>query len=126
MRINAKDLRLGNLLQYKDIFAPVNSIWGNGNYELHSAMLQFFFVDEYDEEVTGILITEDWLSKFGFAQSADMPEFEHDVWDCTVRFAWYEQSQIWFDGKLLCNFMYVHELQNIFKGLTGTELTLKN
>ena len=85
-------------------------------------------VDEslIDEMFQSILLTEEWLLKFGFVWSGTqlvyMDKKSGWFWlvkkDDTYKL-WYYENSI---GK---QFEYVHQLQNLYFALTGNELEIK-
>jgi len=132
--IKATELRLGNLLQYENEVAPVNAIWSNGNYELHSDVLRFWTIEAGDELVTGIPITPEWLERFGFEKKR---HHEENYWVC---FPYNVGKLMAFvaphDSKMRVNLRVydveasipihnVHQLQNLYYALTGIELIIK-
>ena len=140
--IKATELRLNNLLQYENEVAPVNAIWSNGNYELHSDVLQFWTIEAGDELVTGIPLTPEWLERFGFlkdgfgAYNKDISNFEGEFKTLSFSgdYLYIRQGNkengregddlvsLW--NKDLMRVFYVHQLQNLYYALTGEELTL--
>lgn len=130
--INANELRLNNLLQYAGEITPVNAIWSNGNFELHSEVLQFWLIEKGDEMCTGIPLTEDWLLKFGFENVILWLDIKSDEYKigksmmlCKVG-GDHSIYQLQFEGKMCQVFVqFVHQLQNLYFALTGTEIELK-
>jgi hypothetical protein len=119
--MEAKDLRIGNLIYvdrnlrhvcgtcYKTImhnYHPQNSVYS----------------ENYESECEPIPLTEEWLLKFGFTE--------------TIKDSWYSKSiinkltfHISISGlvaidndKPIKAIEYVHQLQNLYFALTGTEL----
>lgn len=133
--IKATELRIGNLLQYENEVAPVNAIWSNGNFELHSDVLQFWTIEAGDELVTGIPLSPEWLERFGFGT---FEYGENTLYIDKRPYTGYINH--WVRGFLnvngyFCllghddrhlNIAFVHQLQNLYFALTGEELTLKS
>jgi len=90
---------------------------------------------EYVESCTPILLTEEWLVKFGFKKVRENTKH------FKVDFFHYENDDCWIylilDGfelelntsderhNLDRTYKYVHQLQNLYFALTGKELTIK-
>jgi hypothetical protein len=131
--IQANELRIGNLV---DIGKEFNIL------ELVD------FVDMYEnntlEHYQPIPLTEDWLLKFGFESTYE--EFDEEDFPCVVEYWLFTDSVTKFEidyatktgytvnianvptGHALIirrKLEYVHQLQNLYFALTGTELTLK-
>lgn len=121
--MEANELRIGNLLSYEEsteiVIGINNSPWMDG--KKHDWIETENFEGELLTLFEPIPLTEDWLIRFGFkhVDSKLQPSYQMDlVW-------------IWpTNGKLLDNndreVKSVHQLQNLYFALTGTELTLKN
>jgi hypothetical protein len=74
------------------------------------------------EHLKPILLTEEWLLKFGFEQGRN--EWSKDG-EC---FEWFSDGYYFTAGdgcKIGLVIKYVHQLQNIYFALTGEELTIK-
>lgn len=126
--MKATELRIGNLIEINERVEPVVSIDNYCiNYTVNRvgshAIKQFHQIDR----VKPILITKEWLFKFGFVQQ---------YWNF-FPMTYYRKGNILYslsDGNIelhkpntyLTQLKYVHELQNIFFALTGEELTPLN
>ena len=118
--MKAKELRIGNWVQFRHTETPVRVTLDD-------------FVREYNEEhleeYEPIPLTEEWLKRFGFEQ---MKLYTGD--NCFVK----EKFCVLCDGQLKnCDLRltfdsdqtirikldYVHQLQNLYFALTGEELT---
>lgn len=127
--INAKELRLGNIVDYEATFHKItglaseisSSVWLKGKETVYHV---------YDH-IKPIPLTEDWLSKFGFAKEYENKyllnksvidtysgsfEFNHVVDSIKGRWVY----------SCIANIKYVHQLQNLYFALTGEELVIKN
>lgn len=113
--IDQRELRLGNWLNgmYRDAATAIQI-----DTELFRSLLDGFYSEEDFEP---ILLTEEWLLRFGFEKSGLYwtnglmiinPTSEDFVFDYGMT---KHQSRI----------KYVHQLQNLFHALTGEELTIK-
>ena len=97
--INAKELRIGNLLQCA----------GSDNYfEVTADDLQI--IDTGSSKAKPIPLTEDWLLKFGLKKG----------------FVFFidKEFNLFFRGNFIIELRSVHQLQNLYFGLTGKELEL--
>ena len=125
--IKASELRIGNLVDLGNRIAKVTEI-------NHLACVVVDLEETQDtiedyERVKGIILTEEWLLRFGFEDDRDnlmilrkdVFEFYFDTKDRDgVRL--YEK----WDGNFLCgNIECVHQLQNLYFALTGEELVVK-
>lgn len=96
----------------------------NTFYEDYSQFIKFVFP---------ILLTEEWLLKFGFLK---MPYrmSGSDVWQrekYRILISFSEKYCLCIEGispatYMIAEFEYVHQLQNLYSALTQTELTLKS
>jgi hypothetical protein len=137
--METSSLRLGNMLYY-NLFGDnevvyirgigKNCIWLNDNGEAGPISVKYF---------EPILLTEEWLLKFGFV---DIDKGDNDYITYTdSNHDYYLQIDVRRkDGKYsildnsfddlrdfaLVDIMYVHQLQNLYFALTEEELTLKN
>ena len=120
--INAKDVRLGNLIHGTD---------GTIKEVTTDAIL---YLERYTgiNQATGISLSEDWLLKFGFKKSTAGEGGENYV-------EYYEISNLvvcnWGDGFIMSNsfshgirisLKYVHQLQNLYFAITEKELELSS
>jgi len=116
--MEANELRIGNWVQWNNVNAKITLADFCEEYETSQA----FFHKE------PILITEEWLVKFGFDSnrcislridtSFDSLQITHNF-DVNI----YDVS-----GGFVClkKINYVHQLQNLYFALSGEELTLTN
>jgi len=84
----------------------------------------------YLQDLKPIPLTKEWLFKFGFGQSEDhevghntsnIVDFYYDYHFKRFRVETQEGEEI-----RLPNIQYIHQLQNLYFALTGTELVLKS
>jgi len=118
--MEAKELRLGNLILSKGLICEVEKVEHDG------IVAQFKHTDiEMDNTrgIEGIPLTKEWLIKFGFVDDELHLDMNKET-GCI--------DTIYFnDGKIgtssseyygLHKIQYVHELQNLYFALTGKEL----
>ena len=115
--MTATELRIGNLFNHIGDIRTLTDV----EFEIR---LKFGF-----DNCKPILITEEWLLKFGFEKYTNN-EFSFETKD-------FEISFLNGELKLLCgdyaenpislnNQKYVHQLQNLYFALTNEELTIKS
>lgn len=136
--IEAKDLRIGNIVNDEDLQPMyIAGLWPV-NYGK-----QYNFIDSAGNAgninlLTGILLTEEWLLKFGFERMVDLVgksqieyiDYRMDQFVCfllpkkglEIEF-WAKHNNIDQRG-YLTTLQYVHQLQNLYHALTGQELSL--
>lgn len=71
----------------------------------------------------GIPLTEDWLLKSGFHRQTS--EHYYIFYDDKVLLTIYNGSLVIEGSFMSVKLQYVHQLQNLFFALTGSELTIK-
>lgn len=121
------ELRIGNWVQYENEYAQVSAIWANGNFEIHSEVLQFWTIEKGDEYVKGIPLTPEILVKCGLILESTSSfskkythkrsEFGYD-WDMSA--GWRAR---YYGRYIECK--YVHQLQNLYFAVTGEELNIE-
>jgi|ERR1035437_1465024 hypothetical protein len=116
--INAKDLRIGNIIQRDGNIVVVG--WGT-----------LKAMNEGIDIGSPIPLTDEWMLKFGFEKheknhgapiGGNYTDFYFDgyVFNQDVSGAWYLSGYNWNTK----HFAYVHELQNLFFALSGYELEI--
>ena len=122
--MNTIELRIGNLVQYANDERVFVNLIGK-TLEITAADILSIYNDNI--QVEPILLTEEWLIKFGFKR------VQEDKYGCH-----YENQECWvylshggFDVEvitdderfnLLRTYKYVHQLQNLYFAITGKEL----
>lgn len=117
-----KDLRIGNLFQ--DVYNHV--------YEVTAGTLMYLrdADDEQAKNVKHILLSDQWLLKFGFAEKEKMYSIQHGC----IKYTLTEDHHGFVLGivrsvniEWFCwEIKYVHQLQNLYFSLTGEELNIKS
>ena len=131
--MQANELRIGNLVDIGKEFNILELVDFADMYENNTL-----------EHYQPIPLTEDWLLKFGFESTYE--EFDEEDFPCVVEYWLFTDSVTRFEidyatktgytvnianvptGHALIirrKLEYVHQLQNLFFALTGTELNLK-
>lgn len=126
MSLQASELRIGNF---------ANCFTGMMPSEIRQITIDDFQMNEDGGLTTSfepIPLTPEWLEKFGFRRNqnaVDYVGFNDWIHPSEVRFQIGDYNEL---GYLLDAFdsmppmRFVHQLQNLFYALTGTELTIKD
>jgi hypothetical protein len=149
--INARELRIGNLVMVKekvisstmrkvieghvvssfdiDQIVKVHTISDLLNEQHADNISGDIWGIEY-ENCNGIPLTEEWLIKFGFIKISEisfhMPINEHKYFTMVYSKNAKKYTFPYTHGiDTLISFEYVHQLQNLYFALTGTELEIK-
>jgi len=78
-------------------------------------------IENGDDTYKPILITEEWLLKFGFENDDDQRYFKNGIY-----LILYDEGCTILHNQIHINYFYVHQLQNLYFALTGKELTYGN
>lgn len=117
--MKAQELRVGNYVQLEDKFIEID-IESFSNKNIMDLPLT--------EWCQPILLTEDWLLKFGFY--IVNPSFSNKIYynkirpELEIRLSGNEYN-LGIESEWLKEIKYVHELQNLYFVLTGEELNKK-
>lgn len=110
--MKATELRIGNYFLYKNrILNRVNTAWLNNL-----------------KGCEPILLTEEWLLKFGFDEGSDIVGecyFINEFTPSDVTIYRIDGDLYYMNGSTPIIISYVHQLQNLYFALTGEELTVK-
>ena len=120
--INAKELRIGNLVEYRitDKLDERKEWWEVS--EIDADDIHWLSkVDTKDEDFKAIPLTEEWLLKFGFINDKVLEFYRNDFTDSTIII---DYNFICLLGYSHVKLKYVHQLQNLYFALTGSELTV--
>jgi len=144
--MKVQDLRIGNLVtinnpeawpEMKGIPVTVRSLKrvDDPMFPLSSgdAALESFYGDEYsqfDEFIEPIPLTEEWLIKCGFEKLSHYEEAhteEDYVWEIEAPRSpvLFLVDGIFHEDNYGVKLQFVHQLQNLYYALTGSELTIK-
>lgn len=141
MSIEAKSLRIGNLVEIHTSNTDLNNVTTNKNhtFEVKTISSDMITIEDDNTEMAilnlGVLhpipLTEEWLLKMGFDivySSNFRLKFDHSEHTrCGFDFSHTADKSMEgfrFYGHYI-GIKYVHDLQNIFYSLTGEELTIK-
>jgi len=135
--MKANELRIGNWLNGPEGNAQVTGIQNREVVEIGE-------MGHVMEDVSPIPLTEDWLKKMNFQRVTDVGKggsnevLSLDLWLCEGLIHFYSNNEedysdvtAWYVDygepceNYFCRVQYVHSLQNLYFGLTGEELTIK-
>ena len=134
--MKANELRIGNYVKDMDYdYVTIAGIHPQSTNELTICINDCDVGDRLFKDVEGIPLTEEWLLKFGFKvdnrfavkqyridgdkyHSLNMVSHKINYWSPIIRCD--SQKQV-FE---LYGINYIHQLQNLYFALTGTELKL--
>lgn len=126
--LSANELRIGNLVHFIFTNETVEIVGINAHESNNKSIYNtisfrsFNLYCESFETIKPIPLTEDWLLKFGFDNKHNKDKFTI----ITKGKLNYEKGRTYFNSWTILEKQpdYVHELQNLYFALTGTELTL--
>ena len=110
--MDARELRIGNLYNHVK----------SGVITLEADWISYFA--KFPELLSGIQLNEEWLLRFGFKRQNNAfngpDKNDFSLWNPPG------ESEFTFNDTVMCpKIDYVHQLQNLYFALTGSELTLK-
>jgi hypothetical protein len=120
--INANELRIGNLVEYKitDKFDERKEWWEVSKIDADD-IHWLSKVDTNDDDFRAIPLTEEWLLKCGFVENCYQDRFENKfihVQCNKIR----GKTELWIEN--IPHIKYLHQLQNLYFALTGEELQI--
>lgn len=117
--LSAFNLRIGNYIS--DIWASEKAAWQVKKFTDKKVWYGNF--DCKIENAKPILISKEWLLKFGFVEQSPLGQRTFFAYgNLTVELCAENQNAFYFNGTLLCFHKYIHNLQNIVYSLFGVEL----
>ncbi|SHF68127.1 hypothetical protein [Chryseobacterium vrystaatense] len=125
--MNAADLKIKNLVEYKNQTYTITEIFQGRNHDYFVKIendIQSFSVPA--ESITPIQITEEWLEKFGFLRTYSSEQrIRYERPEAFIKYDFDLSSKKILEGlKIYGNSIkcrYIHEFQNIFSCLFGKE-----
>lgn len=116
-----QELRIGNYIQRNDIPCTVELI--NGETEDVYFLGKDFYYNDNVMYIEPILLNQDWLLKLGF----EMYEFDNKA----NQFRFKDRLIVYREGYLhdygtSVKLEFVHQLQNLYFAIIGTELSYEN
>ncbi len=130
--MEAKDLRIGSYVNYRGQLNKVLGIHSpcptgdrfDGKYVIEINPPDSFNVCLH--ELKPLLLTEEWLLKFGFKKMID-DYFELNILNgFKLESDGFDVVQFVYGELYITEVTHVHQLQNLYWCLTGEELILKN
>ena len=131
-----EESEMSNYVQYPFTYSGFsysdNSSYYKGEFkEIHTVEIATFsmFLDGFDLQgiyFEPIPLTEEWLLKFGFNKTNESKDVEWYKLNNFEVSTYNEGEVVYFvyQHLVLRHIMNVHQLQNLYFALTGTELTL--
>lgn len=122
--IDIKELRVGNLLTVKGATYTVLEICQKHLTVSKNGTPMHWRHDD-NHPLVGIPLTEEWLIKFGIVKFSGWVGEFREAWRKTNSYFQLErvgQDEWVFHG---VEIKYVHQLQNLYRALTGDELCVK-
>jgi len=118
-------VRIGNLVDFDGRIETVYAIRNSGTDFYRGKTKNGVMMQSYVwEAIKPIPLTEEWLLKFGFDKDVD--DFYLDI--NTVLFVSYNDDEFVHlksnHLETIASIKYVHQLQNLYFALTGSELTV--
>lgn len=127
-KIKPQDFRLGNILNVRCVSDECKGLDDFTPWQINIYNLKDIVDENTDFEYKPIELTEEWLLKFGFNKSGEDDLYIHtnsytnglSYYDDTLHFCVEGESHP------IYHIQYVHQLQNLYYSLTGSELTIKD
>lgn len=124
--ITAEELRIGNWVWGYE----VGQANGDKPVQINSGTLNWIDTGKI-KEFSPLTLTEEWLVKLGFKLDQLFEDSEFYYYKGRMSIQQNQLTCISWDGLTLdldkvSEIKYVHQLQNLFHALSGTELTLSN
>jgi len=122
------ELRIGNFIYYRDkeILLEVSNL-GSKGFETIGYEGTFVYGSDDIEEYNPIHLTKEWLLEYGFYENRSNNSWQLDtkygftIWGRIDKgFNIYDE----YDNEIGNTIEYVHQLQNLYFSLIGTELVL--
>lgn len=120
----ATELKIGNIVKYKDEERILPERRGKHHIIIADDILAF---SEGYDVIVPVELNEEWLIRFGFIKDAMFTELAFDP-RMSIRFYHGNSAEcdITQDGNVIsfkcAHLKYVHQLQNLYRALTNTEL----
>ncbi len=135
--IQAKELRIGNFVNAKvgttknpkRANVSINGIYTSTPFPSINAYVINYGRTIDLRDIEPIPLTEQWLSDFGFKNSLGINNHTNGFWSkdgLGIEIGYFIQDKFYefeFNG-IITELKHVHQLQNLYYALTGTELTL--
>jgi hypothetical protein len=124
--MKANELRIGNLVQYSDTKEVANI------YQIEHRYKSVYRINDLNDnnQIEPIPLTEEWLLKFGFEKDERYGDKVSviEIKKCKefiLMFDDRDESYFLCDTDVDTCLKHVHQLQNLYFCLTGTELEIK-
>ena len=125
--VSVTDFRIGNLIQRNGVICTVELI--NGETEEIYFLGKDFYYSDNVIYIEPIQITEEWLLNFGFVlygKEATDSNSPSDWYWIKKGFKFSIDNLTYLNNQLGVKIKYVHQLQNLYFALVGSELQISN
>lgn len=135
--LQAKDIRIGNLVNWKGTPCLIEGIQRMADADVEPARTGYtvdllhngeIIQTPWVEDIEPIPITSEWLERMGFKDGGPHDGGEHSWRIPDFEFGYDGRSFYFYDGNncvQVSDSSFVHQLQNLYHALTGEELTIK-
>jgi len=126
--IKEKELRIGNLVYSNSDIAKVSGI-KTGKLTLNIKVFRSNYEFDNNKSIKPITLTEEWLLRFGFEKRVTINHsLQYFIGENPITHDWLFDI-LWLEGYSepfyrngFHKIKFVHQLQNLYYGLTGSEL----
>ncbi len=131
--MKAEELRINNLVLNNGCICKICHIYGELFINCTLKTKQGNIINAHYDLIKPIPLTEEWLLKFGFVFKKQLGICGQDQWsgmdfylkdNITLRGNLKKSSTLSLAEYFNCQIQYVHQLQNLYFALTGTELII--
>lgn len=117
--MEAQELRIGNLLKRGYDIVEVSAIF-RSHFNCTNKQTGVDYGNNHQSNYIPIPLTPEWLERFGFTN----PNIDWIYEKYPIKVNVGNRNEVSVHHKA-CRCEYIHQLQNLYFALTGTELTLK-
>ena len=133
MELSSRELRIGNWVKHKKNATSASEY---PNTEFQWELAHFFDIERnhlHIDSIEPIPLTEEWIKKLGFKKPYEDESYKSRRWlpkETISHSRWsiylIPEKGEWrinqYNKGKICSLKYVHQLQNLYFALTGTEL----
>ena len=126
MKLEANELRIGNLVDFNGQIETVYQIRNSGVTFYRGKTKKSVVMQSYVwDAIKPIPLLEEWLLKFGFEK--DLDGFYRKKANYLIEVLFHDNGIIVTNQSVsLKHIEHIHQLQNLYFALTGEELIIKN
>jgi len=123
--MKSNELRIGNFVKHPHD-GSINVVEFLAPTEIGMVITKSYMPYFTAEQAEPIPLTEEWLIKFGAQLDEEDDSFVFTESGFYVSVNDKNEALFFFKNEELCEFNYVHQLQNLYFALTGEELTYED